>query len=66
MIAALESSKHIHLGMLHALWRDNDPNRLARLLHGFLMLSDMDKTEPDAYAEMEFLRDVVAEMEKPL
>ena len=60
MKAAIESSKNVHLGMLNVLWSDNDPNRMSSLLHGFCMLTNMDNDEPEAYAEMEFLREFAA------
>ena len=58
--AAIETSKHVHVAVLAALWRSNDKDRMAELLHGFCVISSMDADEPHAYAEMMFLCDLAS------
>ena len=61
MKAAIETSKHVHIKMLEGLWAGHDNNRMSLMLHGFCMISTMDMVgEPDAYAEMTFLRDMAS------
>lgn len=59
MIAAIETSKHVHVAVLTALWGGNDKDHMSELLHGFCMISNMGD-EPDAYVEMMFLREFAA------
>jgi hypothetical protein len=59
MKAAIETSKYIHVKVLSEFWRSNDRAHMNDLLHGFLMLVTM-RDEPDAYDEMEFLREFSA------
>ncbi len=55
---AIETSRHVHLAVLTAFWRDKDKSHVADLLHGFCMLTNIDEDEPEAYAEMMFLKEL--------
>ena len=63
MIAAIESSKHVHVAVLTAFWLDDDKGHTAELLHGFCMLTRMEEDEPEAYDEMVFLRELANEID---